>query len=70
MVFAPNKVGLGSLGQGFAKWKKNVSFNISMDDIKRALRKKKRHGHIFYSQQRLKQTFKGEALFSFLTASS
>ena len=22
MVFAPNKVGLGSLGQGFAKWEK------------------------------------------------
>ena len=59
MVFAPNKVGLGSLGQGFAKWEKmfHLTFLRTGVDIKRALRKKKRHGRISYSQQRLKQTF-------------
>ena len=50
MVFAPNKVRLGSLGQGFAKWEKmfHLTFLRTGVDIKRALRKKRNVTDIYF----------------------
>jgi len=54
VVFATTKVGLGSLGQGFAKSEKmfHLTFLWTGVDIKRALRKKKNVTDIYLTDNK------------------